>query len=78
MRKLLVVLFAITLVAGCVSNRTFKAEKQRIGRIEFQQMKDIENLDQLREDYELTSSPSRRCLPTSMMNWSISRKTSLR
>lgn len=62
MRKLLVVLFAITLVAGCVSNRTFKAEKQRIGRIEFQQMKDIENLDQLREDYELNQQSIEKML----------------
>ncbi|HNX37913.1 MAG TPA: tetratricopeptide repeat protein [Candidatus Cloacimonadota bacterium] len=62
MRKLLVVIFAITLLAGCVSNRTFKAEKQRIGRIEFQQMKNVDNLDQLREEYELNNQSVEKML----------------
>ena len=55
MRKLIIVLFAITLLAGCVSNRTFKAEKQRVGRMEFQQMKNTDNLDAMREEFEQNS-----------------------
>lgn len=51
MRKLLILIFAVSLIAGCVSNRTFRAERERIGRIEFQQWKDIENLNYLREEY---------------------------
>lgn len=54
MRKLLVVIFAISLVAGCVSNRTFQAERERIGRIEYQQMRMTDDFGNLRSDYEIS------------------------
>jgi tol-pal system protein YbgF len=54
MRKLLVVIFAISLVAGCVSNRTFQAERERIGRIEYQQMRMTNDFGYLRSDYEVS------------------------
>jgi len=54
MRKLLVVIFAMILVAGCVSNRTFQAERERVGRIEYQQMRMTNDFGYLRSDYELS------------------------
>ena len=52
MKKFLILICVLALLAGCVSNKAFKAEKQRVGRMEFQQMKDIENLSTLQEEYQ--------------------------
>lgn len=55
MRKLLILVFAVLLIAGCVSNRKFQAERERVGRMEFQQMKNTDELSNLRADYEMTN-----------------------
>lgn len=52
MKKFLILICVLALLTGCVSNKAFKAEKQRVGRMEFQQMKDIENLSNLQEEYQ--------------------------
>ncbi|HRY83313.1 MAG TPA: tol-pal system protein YbgF [Candidatus Cloacimonadota bacterium] len=52
MKKFLIGICVLAVLTGCVSNKAFKAEKQRVGRMEFQQMKDIENLSTLREEYQ--------------------------
>lgn len=55
MRKLLVVIFAISLIAGCVSNRTFQAERERVGRIEYQQMRTTREFGDFRAEYDIHS-----------------------